>query len=153
MSKPLPPEPFVNLGFLFEIPTGAIDQAIVEHVAGLGFGDVRSAHRHVFVHVAGEGSRITELARAAKMTKQSMQYLVDDLERLGYAERIADPADRRAKLVRLTPRGRSVVLAGRQAIAETERRWAERLGGRRMLELRRLLEDLVAEIGPGTTSG
>jgi DNA-binding MarR family transcriptional regulator len=86
------------------------------------------------------------MAANALVTKQSMQYLVDDLERLGYAERIPDPTDRRAKLVRLTPRGREAVLVGRAAIADTERRWATALGEQKLRRLRELLEELVTVI-------
>lgn len=134
----------MNVGFLVEIPLQAIEAAIVGLLAERGFGDVRPAHSRVFTSVAGQGSRITDMAAKALLTKQAMQYLVDDLERLGYTERIPDPADRRAKLVRLTPRGREAVLLGREAIAATERRWAETLGKEKMRLLRELLEELVA---------
>ena len=96
----------------------------------------------MFDTVTGEGARLTDMAARALLTKQSMQYLVDDLERLGYAERFPDPADRRAKLVRLTPRGRAAVVVARQAIWAVEAEWAELLGPGEMASLRRLLEDL-----------
>jgi DNA-binding MarR family transcriptional regulator len=85
-----------------------------------GLADIRSAHGAVFEHVRGEGSRLTELAASARLTNQSVQYLVDDLERRGDAERIPDPADRRAKLVRLSPCGRAAVLVARDAIADVD---------------------------------
>jgi DNA-binding MarR family transcriptional regulator len=142
--QPLPPEP--SIGLAFDAGTRAVAVAIDEHLARNGFADIRPAHGRVFETVSGEGSRITDMAGAALLTKQAMQYLVDDLERLGYAERLADPADRRAKLVRLTPRGRQAVLVARDAIKLAEREWEARLGEEKMRQLGGLLSELVAVI-------
>jgi DNA-binding MarR family transcriptional regulator len=80
------------------------------------------------------------------MTKQSMAELVAHLERHGYVERIPDPADRRAKLVRVTRRGRQVIPLAREAITEVEARWSEALGERDLERLRRLLARLNARL-------
>ena len=63
------------------------------------------------------------LAERAAMTKQSMAELVAHLERHGYVERVPDPSDRRAKLVRATERGGEVYEIARQVVAEMEREW------------------------------
>jgi DNA-binding MarR family transcriptional regulator len=73
---------------------------------------------------------------------------VDDLERLGYAERVPDPVDGRAKLVRLTPRGVAAATEGARIIAAIESDWARRLGPRRSRELRKALEDLHGVVWP-----
>jgi DNA-binding MarR family transcriptional regulator len=91
-----------------------------------------------------EGLRVTELASLAQMTKQSMGALVDYLEELGYIERVADPSDGRAWLIRLTPRGREVEQVARAAIAELETEWAQYLGNERFATLYSALQDLVA---------
>src|SRR5215467_15194486 len=93
------------IGALLRIPREAAIKQVVAGLVAAGFGDVRPAHFTVFQHLPPEGMRLTALAEAALLTKQSMGYLVDDLETLGYVERVPDPADRRAKLVRLTTRG------------------------------------------------
>ncbi len=147
LTRPLPPEPQLNLGFLLEVPLEGLTDAIFEALAAHGYGDIRRAHQAVFLTVGGEGSRLTDMAAAAKITKQSMQYLVDDLVGLGYAERIPAPADGRSKLVRLTPRGRAATLVARDAITDTERRWAQVLGAADARRLRSLLERLCAELG------
>jgi DNA-binding MarR family transcriptional regulator len=90
---------------------------------------------------------VSTLAQRAQMTKQSMAELVAHLERHGYVERIPDPADRRAKLVRVTQRGRQVIPIARQAIAEVEARWSEALGERDMKRLRGLLARLNERLG------
>lgn len=86
---------------------------------------------------------MTALADAALLTKQSMGYLVDDLEALGYMQRIPDPADRRAKVVRLTERGRQVEETVREVILQIEADWSERMGQREYEQLVRLLRALI----------
>lgn len=143
LTQPLPAEAQFNLAALVEIPLQALEADIYPLLAERGFDDIRPAHSKVFTVISGAGSRVTDMAAAAAMTKQAMQYLVDDLEQLGYAERIPDPHDRRAKLIRLTPQGRAVVLVARESIAATEGKWALRIGVEQMTELRRLLELLT----------
>ena len=62
------------------------------------------------------------------MTKQAVGEAVTELERLGYAERVPDPTDGRAKIIKLTDRGVEACLTGRRIFAEIEREWAEELG-------------------------
>jgi DNA-binding MarR family transcriptional regulator len=76
------------------------------------------------------------------MTKQSMAQLVAHLEAHGYVERVPDPADGRAKLVRATDRGREVFAVVREFIADLDARLDERMGERRVAQLRGLLEEL-----------
>src|SRR3712207_5727763 len=86
----------------------ALEGLLHEGLKEAGYGDVRPAHYAVFRYLKGEGSRVTELAEAAGMTKQSMGELVDHLERRGYVERRPDPRDRRAKIVVSTEKGRQI---------------------------------------------
>src|SRR5215216_19447 len=84
---------------------------IVQGVVAAGFPQ-RAAHSAVFANIdVATGTRLTVLAQRATMTPQAMGELVDDLERAGYVRRVPDPADRRAKLVVLTDRGRGSVEA------------------------------------------
>jgi DNA-binding MarR family transcriptional regulator len=109
-----------------------------------GYADVRGAHGCVFGNIEPDGMRLTELAERAGMTKQAVGEAVTDLERLGYAERVADPSDRRAKTIRLTDRGHAAQRAGFQIIADIEDEWAERFGAERVEQMRSLLVDLTA---------
>jgi len=109
-----------------------------------GYGDVRQAHGCVFGNIAPDGMRLTELAELAGMTKQGVGEAVSDLERLGYAERVADPSDGRAKIIRLTDRGRAAQRVAFEVIADIEREWSERFGAERVEEMRALLIDLAA---------
>ena len=116
--------------------------AVFERLAEQGFDDMRPAHGRVFQNLKEEGVRLTELARAAGITPQSMGALVDDLERLGYVERIGDPQDRRAALIRPTDRGRAEVRAARKVIASLERQWARAVGEERYAALVETLDQL-----------
>ncbi len=109
-----------------------------------GFEDIRPAHTAVFQHIEADGSRLTDLAERAQITKQSMGYLVDYLEQRGYLERRPDPTDRRVALICLTDRGWDQIRAALSIINAIERDWARRIGKRRMEQLRDVLTELGA---------
>lgn len=134
------------IGALLRIPREAATRQILEKLAARGYGDVRLAHFTAFAHLPPEGLRLTDLAEAAFLTKQSMGYLVDELEARGYMERLPDPADRRAKVVRLTARGRAVEQVVRGAIREVEAEWAAAMAPGEFEELSRLLRKLIARL-------
>ena len=134
------------IGALLRIPREAALRQVVAGLAAADFGDVRPAHFTVFQHIPPEGIWLTALADAALMTKQSMGYLVDDLAARGYVERVPDPTDRRAKVVRLTARGRAVEENVRTVIRQIEADWAARLGQEEYQHLTRLLRALIARL-------
>jgi DNA-binding MarR family transcriptional regulator len=98
--------------------------------------------------VRDEGSRVTDIAERAQLTKQTVVYLVNELERLGYVERVPDPADGRAKLVRPTERGHAAVAEARRVAAELEAEWTALIGRERMAGLRAGLEALHGALWP-----
>jgi DNA-binding MarR family transcriptional regulator len=131
-----------NLGILLRAPFQEVVRRVSAELAGAGFDDLRPAHTAVFQHIAPDGSRLTELAERAQITKQSMGYLVDYLEQRGYLERRPDPSDRRAALVCLTDRGWAQIRAAMAIIRTVEREWTRALGKQRMQQLRELLTEL-----------
>ena len=131
------------IGALLRIPREVAIKQVVAGLVAAGFGDVRPAHFTVFQHMSTEGIRLTALAEAALMTKQSMGYLVDDLEAHGYVERVPDLTDRRAKVVQLTERGREVEATVRAVIQQMEAEWEARLGRDNYAHLLRLLRALI----------
>lgn len=139
-----------NIGILLRGPFQELVRRITDGLAEAGFDDIRPAHTAVFQHIKAEGSRLTDLAERAQLTKQSMGYLVDYLEERGYVERRPDPTDRRASLIFLTERGWDEIRAALRIIAAIEQDWADRLGKRRMKQLRGLLTELgrTAEHAP-----
>jgi DNA-binding MarR family transcriptional regulator len=96
------------------------------------------------LHEHPAGLRITQLAHIAGVTKQSIAEMVDAMEAAGYVERVPDPSDGRARLVRLTRRGKTINERARALVREVEARWAERVGEARVEALRATLEAIVA---------
>jgi DNA-binding MarR family transcriptional regulator len=136
-----PPRPLPSL--LAQVKAAAV-QEMFGRMAAAGFDDVREGHGCVFGFVDLEhGSRLTDVADRARLTKQAVGEAVAELERLGYVQRVPDPADGRAKIIRFTERGRDAALTGRRLFAEIEDEWAERFGEERIAELRACAEEIM----------
>ncbi len=133
------------LGALLRRPLRALAERVAADLERAGFGDLRPSHLVVFQGLDAAGSRLTDLASRAQMTKQSMGALVDDLERMGYVERLPDAADGRVKIVRRTERGWAAERAARASVGAFDREWAERIGVERMDQFRRVLEEFDAD--------
>jgi DNA-binding MarR family transcriptional regulator len=131
-----------NLAILLREPYRIGSLRLHERFAERGHPEVRPPHGAVFPFLDDDGTRVSVLAERAQVTKQSMAELVAHLERHGYVERVPDPSDRRAKLVRATGRGEEVYAIAREFVGELEAEWTERLGARKMRQLRDLLEEL-----------
>jgi DNA-binding MarR family transcriptional regulator len=132
----------LNLGLLLFIPYRAMESRVFAALAEAGFGDVTPAQARVFQRIAPGGSRLTDLAEQAQITKQSAGFLVDQLERAGYVERVPDPTDARARLVRISERGARTVPLAAEVVAEVEAEWEAHLGKQRMRQLREALTRL-----------
>jgi len=144
-----PEETAPLLGALLRIPYQAMMADTVEpKLTAAGYGEVRSAHFPVLQALTWHpaGLRATELAAHARITKQSMGYLVDYLDARGYIERVPDPTDGRAKVVRLTPHGWAAIRTVRDAVREVEADWAGRIGAAHVEQLRAILQDLVVTL-------
>src|SRR5579862_2249950 len=114
-----------------ELITEVQDDLVKEvqrRLRGAGYTDVRASHDCVFRHLTPGGVRLRDLASLSQMTPQAVGEHVDELERLGYVERVPDPADRRAKLIRPTKRGAAFMQAAFEALSEIQREWTRALG-------------------------
>ncbi|MFD0687578.1 MarR family winged helix-turn-helix transcriptional regulator [Actinomadura fibrosa] len=131
----------------FELPLRlllAFRVIIDELHAGLaeqGHPDLRPMHGFVFQAIGPQGTTAVELARRLGVSKQAAGKMVESLERAGYVERAADPADARRKIVRLTARGTDSLVRSAEIFERIRDGWAERLGADR---LRALENDLRA---------
>jgi len=138
----------IPLPGLLEIAGEAMLAEFRDELSKHGYEDLRPTHGCVFRFVREDGMRLTDLAAYAGITKQSAGELVDDLVELGYVERVADPEDRRAKLICLTKRGEEAQRVGFGLFGELERRWADQFGPERIAQLRELLEEIATEKAP-----
>ena len=130
------------IGALLRVPWEAVRTRMLTRLRESGFDDFEPAHFTVFRYPSPDGARPSELAARLGISKQSLSYLLRELERLGYLERRPDPADLRAKRVVVTRRGKAAIAVIRSAVAELEQEWAEQLGARRYAQLRSLLVEL-----------
>ena len=115
---------------------------MLERLHEHGFTDLDAAHLLVFQYPGPQGARPSELAARLGVSKQALNYLLGQLERLDYLERRPDPDDLRSKRVALTRRGTTAIRVIRDAVAEVEAAWAEQLGPKRFAQLRAMLLDL-----------
>jgi DNA-binding MarR family transcriptional regulator len=136
-----------TLGALLRGAEEPLRARVYARLAELGFADIRPAHSSLLRNISADGSRVSDLAVRAQMTKQSMAYLADSLAALGYVANGPDPDDGRAKRVTLTDRGRAAWEALVQLSAETEAEFARLIGAGDMAQLRALLERLCERLG------
>ena len=127
----------------------AVERDLVRVVEAEGYAGVRVAHLQVFAHVPrDEGMRMSVLADRLGVTAGAVSQVVDQLERMALVERCRDRADGRAVRVRPTPAAEAGYEAGRRAIADRERRWADLVGHSRWATFRSVLEEIAAHEQP-----
>lgn len=122
---------------------------MLERLHERGFDDFEAAHLTLFLFPGPQALKPSELAARVGASKQSVNHLLGQLERLGYLERRDDPDDGRSRRIHLTRRGLSAVAVIRDAVLEVERDWEGRLGAKRL----ELLRGLLREISDGDESG
>ena len=132
------------IGALLRMPAEAVLGRLLAGLHADGFTDLNAAHLPLLRYPGPESRRPSELATEAGMTRQAMNYLLGELERLGYLIRRDDPDDRRSKRVHLTERGQAVVRTIRTTVRRIEAEWEQELGPSQFAQLRNLLIDLNA---------
>jgi DNA-binding MarR family transcriptional regulator len=130
-------EPFV--GLLMFIASRDVETRVAAAMRRAGIDDITLAQARVAARIGPNGTRLTELAEQAQVTKQTATALVDRLEAAGYVERVPDPSDGRARLVRLTARAETLMPIARAEEQRIEQEWEAHLGARRMRDLREAL--------------
>jgi DNA-binding MarR family transcriptional regulator len=137
------------------MPADAVRARMISGLHEAGFTDLVPAHLAALRYPGPENRRPSELAAEAGMTKQAMNYLLGQMQELGYLVRDDDPDDQRSKRIRLTQRGHAVARAIRKTVAEVEAELEEQLGSAHFDQLRQLLIELndtavVREFHPAT---
>jgi DNA-binding MarR family transcriptional regulator len=136
----LPAPPLI--GALLRAPWEAVQRHMLERLHERGFADFDAAYLSVFQYPGPQDARPSELAARLRMSKQALNHLLGQLEKLDYLERRPDPDDLRSKRIALTARGNSAIHVIREAVAEIEASWAQQLGPKRLAQLRQLLLDV-----------
>jgi len=117
----------MDLATLMFVSYRAMDERVRLAMREAGY-DVTVAQSRLAQRIAEEGTRLTELADRAQVTKQTASLLVAALEREGLVERVPDPADGRARLIRLSARGQEAAERAKEVVVGVEREWTEHLG-------------------------
>jgi DNA-binding MarR family transcriptional regulator len=139
-KEQLPAPPLI--GALLRAPWEAVQRHMLERLHERGFADFDAAYLSVFQYPGPQGARPSELAARLRMSKQALNHLLGQLEKLDYLERRPDPDDLRSRRIALTARGNSAIYVIREAVAEIEDSWAQQLGPKRLAQLRQLLLDV-----------
>jgi DNA-binding MarR family transcriptional regulator len=121
-----------------------------DRARALGHQELRPAHARLMVFLGWDGSRITDIAKAQDVSKNAVGQLVSELEDLGYVERVSDPADGRAKIVRYTDQGMALIGDAAKIANRLDAEIENIIGSRRLAELRSTLADICGhlDIGP-----
>lgn len=131
------------LQVLFKVARLANEAGIARAREAAGDERLRVAHTALFPHITFEGIRLTHLAERVGVTKQAVAQLVDELEDMGVVERVPDPSDGRAKLIRFSARGQEGLLLGLGVLGELERELAAAVGAKELAAAHRTLLALL----------
>jgi DNA-binding MarR family transcriptional regulator len=136
------------IGALLRVPFETVRDRMLTGLHERGFTDLVAAHLDVFQYPGPENQRPLQLATQTRMSKQALNYLLGQLEQLGYLTREPDNHDQRSKRIRLTSRGRAAGKSIREIVKELEAEWEHQLGPRKFAQLRGLLTQLYAIVTP-----
>jgi DNA-binding MarR family transcriptional regulator len=118
------------IGALLRVPAQAIHRRIIRELNAAGFRELRMPHMAVLQFPGPDGVRPGVLAERAGMSKQAMNQLLRSLEALGYLARSDAPDEARARIVRLTKRGRAAWVKIHEILRDIEREWSTELGAK-----------------------
>ena len=123
-------------------------------LAAAGYADTHPAWgTNIFHYLREGGLRLTELAKRTHTTKQALLYTINQLEAAGYVERVPDPTDGRAKIIRLTERGWEGRRVADEIIATIEHECVQKLGEERMRQFEALMKDVSSVLEENREQG
>lgn len=140
--------PDVDFGILLHVAFARFKNGLHAHLADEGFDDLGASFGFVFRGLEEAPLKLRELAERLDITPQGALKIVDDMVAKGYVTRLADPADRRATLLALAPRGEQALAAAKRFHRRFEAKLASRLGARRVADTRAVLSALVTADEP-----
>lgn len=131
-----------GLGVLLFIANRELEQRAYDAVVAAGIDDISPAQARIAARIGPDGTRVSDLAAQARVTKQSAAALVEQLEEAGYLERVPDPTDGRARLVRLTSRAHPVIAAAGAEVERVMAEWSDHVGATRLKQMHEVLLEL-----------
>jgi DNA-binding MarR family transcriptional regulator len=134
------------IGALLRVPAQAIQRRIIHELNAAGFAELRAPHMAVLQFPGPDGVRPGTLAERAGISKQAVNQLLRSLEGLGYIVRTDAPDEGRARIIRLTKRGRAAHSKIHEILRVIEREWSAELGTKQFGQLKELLGSLVRRL-------
>jgi len=132
----------LGIGLLCFVVQRSLEDRVLADLVAAGYDDITLAQARVMARVSAKGTRVTELAEQARVSKQTVTFTVDQLERAGYVRRVVDPLDARARLVVFADRGLAAQQVARRTEAIVQEEWTRHLGRRATARLHELLTQL-----------
>jgi DNA-binding MarR family transcriptional regulator len=131
-----------ELGILLFVANRALEQRAFDAVVAAGITDITLAQARIAARIAPGGSRVSDLAEQARVTKQTAAFLVEQLEKAGYVERVPVPRDGRARLARLSDRSLPMIAGANAEVGRVLAEWADHVGQERLDQMHQTLRDL-----------
>jgi len=142
-----------NMSRLLFSAAWLFDSRILAFVNENGFPELRMVHLHVPRNLDLHGTRATDLALRAAISKQAMTEIIDECVQMKLVRRVADSSDRRAKLIAFTATGLRLMKVVRAALAAAERDMARQIGAKRMRDVSAALRDYLAQKDAAANAG
>ncbi len=139
-----PVSPLDHIGWRLWQAAASWKTRYAEEMVARGHGWYAEARSSVVPYIGKNGIRQAELVRRMGLTKQAVQQLVDDLQKVGIVERVSDPNDKRGKIVRFTEAGLAAQRDAESVKIRVEDEIRTRLGPEAFIQLNDLLKRLVA---------
>ena|SRR5215212_21606 len=154
LMKERPEEEHVIFSQLLRKPYEALLMRLHAELAAAGYADTYPSWGTNLFHYLREGGlRLTELAERTHTTKQALRYTINQLEAAGYVERVPDPTDGRAKIIRLTERGWEGRRVADEIIASIEHECVQELGEERMRRFEALMKEMSSVLEENKAQG
>jgi DNA-binding MarR family transcriptional regulator len=154
LMKERPEEEHVIFSQLLRKPYEALLMRLHAELAAAGYADsYPSWGTNLFHYLREGGLRLTELAERTHTTKQALRYTINQLEAAGYVERVPDPTDGRAKIIRLTERGWEGRRVADEIIASIEHECVQELGEERMRRFEALMKEVSSVLEENKAQG
>ena len=134
----------------------AVHRAMLRELEQAGYAEIRAPHVALLAHMTSQGRRMSEFAELMQVTRPAVTQLVSQLEESGLLERVVDPTDRRAVLVRATPRADRGFRVARALLVDIELEWERLVGADQLRNLSntlRLLESWTVTAWGGSSVG
>ena len=132
-----------DLGILLALGYQSFVEQLRDHLAGRGFDDLGRSDGFVLRGLDRTAMTTSQLAALLHISKQGAAQIVNDMQRRGYVEGRPDPADGRARLLHLAPRGRRALAEARAFHRRYERELIDRVGAPAVAALRAALTTIA----------